>query len=69
MDELVTASGFSFQRGAEPSDADIASIREKFLVVSRAEALVLGNRELFGRLAARAMLLRWSRPTTIGSRS
>ena len=56
MDELVTASGFSFQRGAEPSDADIASIREKFLVVSRAEALVLGNRELFGRLAARAML-------------
>ena len=56
MGELVTASGFAFQPGAEPSEADIAPIREKFLVVSRAEALVLGNRELFGRLAATAML-------------
>ncbi|MGD0440774.1 MAG: glycosyltransferase [Acidimicrobiales bacterium] len=56
MSDLVTGSGFAFRPGAEPSETEIAPIREKFLVVSRAEALVLGNRELFGRLAASAML-------------
>ena len=56
MGELVTASGFAFRSGAEPPEAEIAPMREKLPVVSRAETLVLGNQELFGRLAAGTML-------------
>ena len=54
--QLVDSHGSAFQPGVEPPEADVTPIREKLLVVSRAEALVLGNRELFGRLAATAML-------------
>ncbi len=65
MSDLVTGTGFAFRR-AEPSETEIAPIREKFLVVSHAEALVLGNRELFGRLAVSAMLSCMQRPTATG---
>jgi hypothetical protein len=54
--ELAAAGGFSFRAGGEPSKAETAIIREMLPVVSRADAVVLGNRELFGRLAAGAML-------------
>ena len=48
--------GFCLPAGGEPSEEQVAAIRERLPVAPAAEALVLGNRELFGRLAADAML-------------
>lgn len=56
MAAMVEATGHLFWRGGEPPEADVAPIREQLGVVSSVEASVLGNRELFGRLAAQAML-------------
>ena len=54
--DMVDDAAFRFEAGGEPSEAEVAVIRERLQVVSAAEASVLGNRELFGRLATRAML-------------
>ena len=54
--DLVDRAGFPFRAGGEPAEAEIAPIREQLPVVPAAEASILGNRELFGRLAARALL-------------
>ncbi len=55
--ELVGPTGFLSWPGGEPSEDDVAApIREQLPILPATEALVLGNRELFGRLAARAML-------------
>lgn len=54
--EMVGAAGFPFRAGGEPPEEEVAAIRERLLVVPPAEASVLGNRELFGRLATEAML-------------
>jgi hypothetical protein len=54
--EMVGSAGFPFRAGGEPSEEQVAAIRERLLVASPAEASVLGNRELFGRLATEAML-------------
>jgi UDP:flavonoid glycosyltransferase YjiC (YdhE family) len=54
--EMVESAGFPFWAGGEPSEAEVAAIRERLPVASAAEASVLGNRELFGRLATAAML-------------
>jgi UDP:flavonoid glycosyltransferase YjiC (YdhE family) len=54
--ELVESAGFAFRAGGEPSEEQVAAIRERRPVVPAAEASVLGNRELFGRLATVAML-------------
>ena len=56
MGDMVTRTGFDFRAGGEPDESEIAPIREQLPVVPREEAAVLGNRELFGRLAATAML-------------
>jgi UDP:flavonoid glycosyltransferase YjiC (YdhE family) len=56
MAAMVEATGHTFVPGGEPAEADIAPIREQLPVLRPDEASVLGNRELFGRLAARAML-------------
>jgi len=56
LGDMVTRTGFTFHAGGEPDEAEIAPIRERLPVVSREEASVLGNRELFGRLATTAML-------------
>lgn len=56
MREMVERAGFPFEAGGEPAEEQIAPIRERLPVAPRHEALVLGNRELFGRLAASAML-------------
>jgi hypothetical protein len=56
ISELVAPTSFSFCPGGEPSEEAVAPIREQLPVLPAAEALVLGNRELFGRLAAPAML-------------
>src|SRR5262245_40344429 len=53
---MVGRSGFAFHVGGEPAEAEIAPIREQLPVAPRAEAAILGNRELFGRLATNAML-------------
>jgi UDP:flavonoid glycosyltransferase YjiC (YdhE family) len=54
--DMVGEAGYPFEPGGEPSEAEVAVIREQLAVVPAAEASVLGNRELFGRLATRAML-------------
>jgi UDP:flavonoid glycosyltransferase YjiC (YdhE family) len=54
--EMVQREGFTFVPGGEPPEAEIAPIREQLAVAAPLEASVLGNRELFGRLAADAML-------------
>jgi UDP:flavonoid glycosyltransferase YjiC (YdhE family) len=54
--EMVESAGFRFRAGGEPSEEQVAAIRERLPVAPAAEASVLGNRELFGRLATVAML-------------
>lgn len=54
--DMVEEAGYPFVPGGEPSEAEVAAIREQLPIVPTAEATVLGNRELFGRLATLAML-------------
>jgi UDP:flavonoid glycosyltransferase YjiC (YdhE family) len=56
MQEMVENAGYRFAAGAEPPEAEVAPIRERLPVASPEEASVLGNRDLFGRLATTAML-------------
>jgi UDP:flavonoid glycosyltransferase YjiC (YdhE family) len=56
LGDMVRRTGFAFHAGGEPDEAQIAPIREQLPVVPREEASILGNRELFGRLATTAML-------------
>jgi UDP:flavonoid glycosyltransferase YjiC (YdhE family) len=56
MAAMVEATGHAYLPGGEPAEAEVAPIRERLPVVAPAEASVLGNRDLFGRLATRAML-------------
>ena len=53
---MVDEAGYAFRVGGEPPESVIGPIREQLPVVPPAEASVLGNRELFGRLATTAML-------------
>lgn len=53
---MVEQTGHGFAVGGEPPEAAVAPIREQLPVVPAPEASVLGNRELFGRLATAAML-------------
>lgn len=53
---MVRATGHPFLAGGEPSEAQVRSIRERLPILPAQEASVLGNQELFGRLAATAML-------------
>jgi UDP:flavonoid glycosyltransferase YjiC (YdhE family) len=54
--EMVERAGYPFLAGGEPSEAEVAPIRERLPVVPPHEASILGNRDLFGRLAATVML-------------
>jgi UDP:flavonoid glycosyltransferase YjiC (YdhE family) len=54
--EMVESAGYPFRAGGEPPEEQVAAIRERLPVATAAEASVLGNRELFGRLATAAML-------------
>lgn len=58
LEETVLERGHRFWSGGEPAEAEIAPIRELLPVVPSSEASVLGNRELFGRMATAAMLPR-----------
>lgn len=53
---LVEATGLPFVADGEPDEAEVAPIRERLPSAPPAEASVLGNRELFGRLAAPPLL-------------
>ena len=53
---LVESIGFDFVAGGEPDEAAVAHIRERLPTAAPAEGSLLANRELFGRLAARALL-------------
>jgi UDP:flavonoid glycosyltransferase YjiC (YdhE family) len=59
MGAQVADAGHDFVPGDEPPEDQVAPIRDALPLVSAREASVLGNRELFGRLATLAML-----PTT-----
>ncbi|HPU37930.1 MAG TPA: glycosyltransferase [Microthrixaceae bacterium] len=56
MRAMVERAGHRWVGGSEPSEAEIAPIREQLPVVDAATASELGNRELFGRLATNSML-------------
>jgi hypothetical protein len=56
LEEMVARAGYAFLAGGEPPEAEVRPIRERLPVAPRAEAAVLGDRELFGRLATDAML-------------
>lgn len=53
---LVAATDHPYRIGGEPPEGAVRPIREALPVVSGREASILGNRELFGRLATTAML-------------
>jgi UDP:flavonoid glycosyltransferase YjiC (YdhE family) len=53
---MVADAGLRLHPGGEPPEAAVAPIRERLPVAPREEASRLGNGELFGRLATRAML-------------
>jgi UDP:flavonoid glycosyltransferase YjiC (YdhE family) len=53
---MVASAGFPFRAGGEPPESAIAPIRERLPIASPEEAAILGNRDLFGRLATEAML-------------
>lgn len=54
--ETVQMAGFTFVSGEELPESKVAPITERLPLAPPEEASVLGNRELFGRLAASAML-------------
>jgi UDP:flavonoid glycosyltransferase YjiC (YdhE family) len=56
VSEMVKLAGYPFRAGGEPTEAEVALIRERLPVAPPAEASILGNRDLFGRLATTAML-------------
>jgi UDP:flavonoid glycosyltransferase YjiC (YdhE family) len=56
MAAMVEATGHPFRAGGQPPEDAIALIRERLPVVSAEEGSILGNRDLFGRLATAAML-------------
>jgi len=53
---MVELAGYPFRAGGEPAEEEVGPIRERLPVAPPTEASVLGNRELFGRLATEAML-------------
>ena len=50
------ATGHPFRIGADPPAEELAAIWQRFQMVPQAEAAVLANREIFGRLDTAAML-------------
>jgi UDP:flavonoid glycosyltransferase YjiC (YdhE family) len=56
MEAMVAETGHAFRAGGEPAEAEVAPLREQLPRLPPAEAAVVGNGELFGRVATRAML-------------
>lgn len=53
---MAEQTGHRFLEGGEPGEDEIAPIREQLPVLPAKQASVLGNRQLFGRMATTAML-------------
>jgi UDP:flavonoid glycosyltransferase YjiC (YdhE family) len=56
LERMVLEAGYPLHVGAAPPDEEVAAIREGIVTAPPAEAAVLGDRELFGRLCTAAML-------------
>lgn len=56
MAAIVAETGHAFRAGGEPAEEEIAPLREQLVQLPPGEAAVVGNGELFGRLATQAML-------------
>ncbi|HEY1445071.1 MAG TPA: nucleotide disphospho-sugar-binding domain-containing protein [Acidimicrobiales bacterium] len=56
MAAMVDETGHPFKVGGEPPESAVRPIREQLPIVPAGEASVLGNRDLFGRMATTAML-------------
>jgi UDP:flavonoid glycosyltransferase YjiC (YdhE family) len=56
LSEMVEESGFTFWSCGEPTEQGVALIREQLATAPQRVASILGNRELFGRMATGAML-------------
>jgi hypothetical protein len=54
--DMVGRANYGFRAGGEPPEAEVAPIRERLPVAPAGEASLIGNRELFGRMATTAML-------------
>jgi UDP:flavonoid glycosyltransferase YjiC (YdhE family) len=53
---MVAGAGFPFRAGGEPPESAVAPIRDRLPIAPPDEAAILGNRDLFGRLATDTML-------------
>jgi hypothetical protein len=53
---MVADTGHAFRAGGEPAEEEIALLREQLVEPPPVEAAIVGNGELFGRLATQAML-------------
>ena len=56
MADMVASAGFEWAGGGVPPEDEIRPIREQIPVLPAADASMLGDRELFGRLATHWML-------------
>ena len=55
LEPMIRRDGFDFAEGGEPPEHAIAPLRDRLAIASPSDASVIGNRDLFGRLAATAM--------------
>lgn len=56
LEATVAPMGHPFRLGAEPPQEELGAIWQRFPAVSRHDAAILANREIFGRLWTAAML-------------
>lgn len=56
MADQVASIGHAFLPGGGPPESDLAPLREQLRVLDADDASIVGNRDLFGRLATAAML-------------
>lgn len=56
MADQVASIGHAFLPGGGPPESDLAPLREQLSVLDADDASIVGNRDLFGRLATAAML-------------
>lgn len=55
LEAMIRRDGFDFAEGGEPPEHAIAPLRDRLAIASPGDASVIGNRDLFGGLAATAM--------------
>ena len=63
---MVELAGYPFRAGGEPAEEVVAPMRDRLPFLPAREASLVGNRDLFGRLATEAMLPGMERTCTGG---